>query len=109
MTIADYHAAVAREMSEKDLSQLIVDQARALGWLVYRTWNSQHSPAGFPDLVLVRGDVLIVAELKREIGYEVSPAQERWLSALAAVARAYVWHPRHWLSGEIEAVLRGDV
>ena len=39
---------------EKDLQAAIVAEAKALGWKVHSVWNSQHSPAGWPDLFLVQ-------------------------------------------------------
>ena len=81
-------------LSEKNFSQQVVDLAQLLGWKVYRTWISFHSPAGFPDLVLVRGDRLIMAELKSEKG-QLTPAQEEWLEILRVTGKAeiYLWRP----------------
>ena len=71
-------------MTERKLSQNIVDEARNLGWLVNRPWLSIHSPKGFPDLVLTRGGMIAFWELKSEKG-RVSEAQQEWLDALALV------------------------
>lgn len=93
-------------MTEKAFSQLVVDTARAFHWQVYRTWNSIHSPSGFPDIVAVRGRTaeLIFAELKRE-GKEPTRAQEEWIALLQlAGQRVYIWHPSDW--PEIEEVLK---
>jgi hypothetical protein len=81
-------------MSETKWAQWIVDTARDNGWLVYRTWNSRHSVAGFPDLVLVKRRWLIFAELKSETGKLTQP-QTRWLTALqeAAMPEVFVWRP----------------
>ena len=69
-------------MSEADLSSLVLDLARLLKWrLRYHTWNSQHSTAGFPDLVLVRPPRILFIELKSETG-KLSPAQANWIAAL---------------------------
>ena len=51
-------------ISEAELQTAIIDCAVALGWLVYHTHDSRHSPEGFPDLILVREPRLIIAELK---------------------------------------------
>ena len=96
---------IARHMSERELQDNVIALARTLGW---RTYDSRRSDPGFPDLVMVRGDVLIVAELKRQRRYRVSAAQDAWLAALDRVARAYLWQPSDWLDGTIERVLRGD-
>jgi hypothetical protein len=106
--------------SEAQFQAAVADLAERLGWLVYHTHDSRRSNPGFPDLVLVRRDRLIFAELKTEKG-KVKPAQAQWLDALRAAtvnlidpaAQAlgvkagvgvYVWRPGDW--PEIERVLR---
>mgnify|MGYP000098728519 CR=1 FL=1 len=98
-------APVNLRLTEKAFAQQVVDLARLLGWRVYRTWLSVRSPAGFPDLVLVRPPRLIFAELKSEKG-RLTPAQEAWLELLRQVpgAEVYVWRPADL--EEIAAVLR---
>lgn len=51
--------------------------------------------AGWPDLLLIRGDTLIVAELKADRG-RTTPEQEGWLAAFRQVRRVVVavWRPR---------------
>lgn len=65
-----------------------------MGWMVYWTWNSLHSPAGFPDLVLVGPGWgrTIFAELKTERG-TVSAAQREWLRALSRKNEVFIWWP----------------
>lgn len=95
-------------MSERALQDHVIDAATKLGFLVYHTWNSQHSAAGFPDLVMVRGSRQIVAELKRQ---DKSPSFQQilWLRAFeAAGSEAYLWRPSDWSSGEITAALSGE-
>jgi hypothetical protein len=57
--------------------------------LTYCTWNSRHSPAGFPDLVALRDDqpgtTVAVLELKSERG-RLRPAQHAWLTGWSNVA-----------------------
>lgn len=51
---------------------------------------------GFPDLVLIRNGVLVVAELKTDRG-QTSPEQDDWLGAFqAAGIEATVWRPSDW-------------
>lgn len=73
-------------------------------WLIYHTHNSKRSEAGFPDLVLVRGERVIFAELKTMKG-KVTPDQNKWLAALRRAEReVYVWRPDEW--DAIHEVLR---
>ncbi len=90
-------------MSEKAFQSLVKSHAVALGWLAYHTHNSRRSDPGFPDLVLVRGGVLIFAELKTEKG-KTSESQEVWINAVRENnTPVYVWRPRNW--AEIKEVL----
>lgn len=92
--------------TEKQFSQQVVDLARTLGWKCYRTFNSRFSPAGYPDLTMVRGNRIIFAELKVGKNFP-SVAQGCWLSALAesGVGEVYIWWPES-LETEIMGVLR---
>lgn len=98
-------------VDEKDFMAEVVKRAKALGWLVYHTYSSRKSQPGFPDLVLLRAGVMVVAELKTEKG-KTTAEQDTWLEAfhnLAAVAavsnvRVFLWRPQDW--PQIEEVLR---
>ncbi len=92
-------------VSERDFAQLVVDFAQLRGWRVYRTWNSRHSPEGFPDLVAVRAGRLVVAELKTTRG-KLSAAQQDWANALAQTTGCeyFTWRPSDW--DEIEETLK---
>ena len=107
-----------RNLSERDLLAQVRQLALVCDWLVYHTHDSRRSPAGFPDLVLVRSERLIFAELKKEKG-RVTPDQKRWLDALEAcqvapgpemlpgdhwLPEVYIWRPSNW--AEIVEVLR---
>ena len=97
--------APAEDVSEKQFMAEVVRFARRNNWLIYHTTNSRKSAAGFPDLILIRGNRLIVAELKVARN-EPTPAQERWLCAFhGAGVKAYLWRPEHW--GEIIETLKG--
>lgn len=105
---------IARQMSERELQDNVIAMARTLGWEPYHTHDSRRSQPGYPDLTLahVEQGRLVFAELKTERG-RLRPAQVVWLGILRSVARdrgleVYEWRPSHWLSGEIERVLRGD-
>jgi hypothetical protein len=78
-------------MSERDLQRYVLDVAKARGWITYHTFDSRRSQPGFPDLILLRGERQVVAELK--VGNnKPTPAQEVWLDAFhAAGAQVCVW------------------
>jgi hypothetical protein len=78
----DVRAAVLAGLSEKAFSQQVVNRAKALGWRVYRTWRSDHSPAGFPDLILCKPPRLLAVELKVKRN-QLSEQQVAWLTDLA--------------------------
>ena len=69
------------EISEKQFESQVKDLAKIYGWKYYHTWRSIHSPAGFPDVVMVRPPRLIFAELKSEKG-KLTVEQEEWLATL---------------------------
>jgi VRR-NUC domain len=95
-------ASVAAELSEKDFMEAVVDLAKRNGWRCYHAFSSRKSEAGFPDLVLLRGSRLIVAELKVGDG-RTTAAQDSWLEAFAdAGVLAVVWRPEQWESIERE-------
>lgn len=96
----------ARAMLEKTLQEAVRRLALAGGWRYYHTHRSQHSPAGFPDVCIVRDGVLLFAELKRETG-KLSDEQQAWLDDLrAAGVEVYVWRPSDLLTGAIAQRLR---
>lgn len=90
------------ELSEEDLQNRILQTAELYGWRCahfrpartakgWRTPMSGHP--GFPDLVLSRDGVVILAELKSRRG-RTSPDQDLWLEALGQHAR--LWRPADW-------------
>ena len=100
-------------MTEKQLQAAVVRLARLLGWRAFHQYDSRRSEPGWPDLVLIRRERLVFAELKAERG-RVTPAQQETLDSLRTVARAiqtgnvevHLWRPADWHSGDIEAALR---
>lgn len=76
---------------------------RANGETYYETPVAANGK-GFPDLLMVRGDRLLVAELKVP-GNTTSPEQDEWLTRFrGAGVPAFVWFPEDWPA--IEEVLR---
>ncbi len=99
--------------TEAAFTRDVLTLAKRLGWRTAhfrasRTatgWRTavQGDGAGFPDLVLIRGGTLIVAELKCGRN-KLTPEQAAWVAAFEAAGVAvYLWRPRDW--PEIEAVL----
>ncbi len=68
-------------ITEKAFESQVKSLAKIFGWRYYHTWRSFHSPAGFPDVVMVRPPRLVFAELKSEKG-KTTPEQEGWLEDL---------------------------
>lgn len=94
-----------RSITEAEWQSTVEGLAKLRGWLTYHAPDNrpvvsrrgrryvQNVQAGFPDLVLVRDDRLLFAELKRETGV-VSNEQQAWLRRLdKAGAETHVWRP----------------
>ena len=92
--------------SEKQFEGQVKDLAKIFHWLYYHTWRSIHSPAGFPDCVLVRGNRIIFAELKSEKG-KVSTSQQEWLDALKETSvEVFLWYSSDETLEKIAEILR---
>ena len=96
--------ALLRRVSESRFSYLVRMEMESQGWLQFnlrRTATLTRSggyqglgPPGFPDIVAVRDDRLIFAELKTEDGV-ILPEQHNWLGSLDNIpcAEVYIWTP----------------
>jgi len=111
MTPEEYRKMLAEAMTEKAFQAKVRKLATDHGWSVYCWWSSLHSPAGWPDLVLIR-EVnesqarMVIAENKSEKG-KLTPAQEETHRLLRMAGhKVYVWHPLDLLEGRIEEILR---
>jgi hypothetical protein len=95
----------AAAVCERDLTSFVRDIARLYGWRRYHTWLAKHSPAGFPDEILLRPPRLVVAELKSDVG-RLTDAQAEWLEAWRQIpcAEVFLWTPADM--DEIARVLR---
>lgn len=82
----DAAAVFNLEQSEHEFMKHVMAYAKLRGWQCYHTHISKRSAEGEPDLRLVRGGVLIYAELKREKGGRLSEAQKDVLHELAYVS-----------------------
>ena len=100
-----------KAIPEKDLQKNIIELAELCGWRVYHVANVRRqlrskTGVGYLDLTLARQDRVLFAELKSDKGV-VSSEQQEWIEMLKASGQeVYVWRPEHWLSGEIEKVLK---
>lgn len=117
MRIGSKSTTVLRQ-PEKDFQATVLQLAALMGWRHWhdaatnaprRCWSCgrgtqmPRNPSGLPDLILIRADRLIWAELKAQDGV-TSPEQRDWIAALrAAGQQVYVWRPADW--PEIEKVL----
>lgn len=97
----------ALEMAEAPFQASVIALAKPAGWRCYHTYDSRKSEPGFPDLILIRGPMLIAAECKRD-SENPTPAQYEWLEAFdgVRVVWAGVWRPRDM--AEITAMIGGE-
>src|SRR5262245_48539403 len=100
--------------SEAEFTRQVLALAKLLGWRTFHAraarttkgWRTAVAGdgVGFPDLLLCRGDVLLVAELKTDTG-RLTVEQSLWLAAFRkAGVDVRLWTPSQWQ--EIEEVLR---
>jgi VRR-NUC domain len=83
-------------ISEARFQRQIIDYAELMGWRCYFTYRSNHSPVGFPDLVLVRRPRVVWIEVKTERG-RLSDAQRAWINELADCGQeVHVVRPSQW-------------
>ena len=84
-------------LSERAFTRQVLDLATLFNWRHYHNLYAPGSDRGWPDLVLVRGSCMILAELKSDQG-KLSEAQENWLGSLREVAglEVHVWRPSDW-------------
>lgn len=89
---------------EKQFQDQVVQLAKHCGWLVYHTYDSRWSEPGFPDLLMMRGERIVVAELKAVTG-RVSQDQRKWLAAFKRISyiETFLWRPTDW--DEVERTL----
>jgi len=107
---------MAMKMSEAELQEAVMAAAQQLGWrrahfrpaMTKHGWRTPVSGdgKGFPDLLLVKGDRLLVVELKAEKGV-VSDEQKEWFAAFNGVpcVEVYLWQPADWLNDTVANVL----
>jgi hypothetical protein len=85
-------------LDEAAFQARVVAEAKRCGWEgVYHTYDSRRSEEGYPDLVMLRAGVQIVAELKVKKN-KTTPAQEKWLRLYEQVpgCRVFRWRETDW-------------
>jgi len=86
--------------AETQLLRRVVNLLRLCGFLlIYHTYDSRRSEAGFPDIVAVGHGRCLFIELKSDEAPRRLPlAQEAWKAGLEACAGVeyYCWRPRDW-------------
>ena len=104
-------------MDEKTLQAAVIQLAQWRKWRVVHFMPAQNARGdwrtpvaadgkGYPDLTMIRGGRIVVAELKSVRG-RTTTEQELWLAAwLLTDAEVFLWYPKDWLEGTIERVLR---
>lgn len=88
---------MSERLSERDFLRQVRDLAELTGWTALCTWYSRHSPAGEPDLRLIRPPRVIFAELKSEKG-RITKRQDEVLGRLRECpgVETYLWRPGDW-------------
>ncbi|HEX5326194.1 MAG TPA: hypothetical protein VFW75_05965, partial [Acetobacteraceae bacterium] len=99
----------ANHCPEGEFELAVEQMAFAYGWIWYHTHRAQFSPAGFPDLVLVRPPRIVYAELKgydsRSRRGQPTADQQEWIELLLASGQdAGCYWPEDW--GLLEEKLR---
>lgn len=102
-------------LTEAKFLKMVLDLAKLRGWRTAhfrpaktsKGWRTavQGDGRGFPDLILIRDRVMVVAELKVGRG-QLTEEQKVWLAAFARlepVVRVLVWRPADW--EKIQALL----
>jgi hypothetical protein len=89
-------------ISEREFQdKWVIPAAMKLGWAPYHTHDSRRSFPGFPDLILIRKNRMVVAELKSEKG-QLTADQRMWLRLFEGVAEksenitVHLWRPSDW-------------
>ena len=101
------------QISEDTFTKQVVDLARWLGWRIMhqrpaRTKGSWRTAimghAGFPDIIALRGNRRLMAELKSAKG-KATDEQAKWLQAAREAGfETFIWRPKD--VAEIERILR---
>jgi hypothetical protein len=89
-----------RKFTGKAFHAQVVETARLYGWLCHDVFEAAVGPAGFPDLIMLRGRRMLAVWLATNIA-RVSKARQVWLAAFAELGgnvEAVVWRPSDLVS-----------
>ncbi len=96
---------MSERVTEKDWQSRVVDLARLFEWRYMHVYplrraggvRTATTTRGWPDLILVKGPLMLAIELKAAAG-STTPEQRDWLEVLAQVpgVQCFVWRPRDW-------------
>lgn len=98
-----------RNVTEHQFQRQVLAWAKRAGWTATAMQDSRSlfwgCEAGFPDLILIRGEQLLFVELKTESG-RVTPRQATWHQRLRRIpcAEVHVWRPS--MEQEIKRILQ---
>lgn len=88
-----------RQITETDFTGWVLSTAVMHGWTHHSEHEATRANSGWPTLILLRDNRMVVAKLKAEQG-AVTAAQQRWIDQFAEVAAAsdgamsvFVWRP----------------
>jgi hypothetical protein len=81
-------------LTERQWQLQVVDLAKLRNWWIYHPMLSKWSEPGWPDLTLIRGPRMILAELKTDRG-KLTEHQHKVFALLDQVqgVESYVWRP----------------
>jgi len=94
-------------MDERALTGKVIRECGRHGLLVHHCPDSRRCTGtpGLPDLIVLGGREILLAELKGRDG-ETSSVQDLWLYHLhQAGVPYYVWRPQDWEAGTIQEAL----
>lgn len=98
--------------SEKEFQSWIIDTAKRREWKYSHTYRALMQDGqwrttcanGFPDLLLIRGDRMVVFEVKSKTG-RVEPDQEKWLDAFGGLPCCESWVVDPTMSSDVIRLL----
>lgn len=121
ISVAEYRRRSARAMPERGeggVQEQVTEIAEALGWRTmhindrlyaiaaeHERWDAMTGAEDYPDLVMIRGDRLVVVECKSE-KERPTAGQREWLQAFEDVgAEVYIFRPVDLIEHRVHSIL----